>query len=331
MKKRNKSVALFLFFLIVCGIFAGCKKETKVVLTTGFRENEVFRISGVSCMLPEAMIYLTNLQNQYESVYGSRIWERKNGDRTLEEEVKEQVLGELAQVKSMALLARQKGVLLEEDEEERVVAAAAEYYASLNETEKELFGFDESDIAGMYRECALADKVYQQIVSTVDPEISDDEARTITVWAIRLDDRDSAQSVLQEATAEGADFEALAKANSQDSVISYSFGKGETDAAIEQAAFELGKDEISPVIEAQDGYYILKCISTFDQERTQENKKRLADRIRSETFEKEYDSFTDGLTRQLNTKLWESVRMVHDDRVTTNLFFRIYDRYFKTE
>ena len=41
----------------------------------------------------------------------------------------------------------------------------------------------------MYGEYALAAKVYRQIVENVNPEISDDEARTITVEAIRVSDR----------------------------------------------------------------------------------------------------------------------------------------------
>ena len=39
-------------------------------------------------------------------------------------------------------------------------------------------------IESMYRDYALADKVYRQIISDINPEISDDEARTITVQHI---------------------------------------------------------------------------------------------------------------------------------------------------
>ena len=43
-------------------------------------------------------------------------------------------------------------------------------------------------ITKMYEEYALAEKVYQTIVENVNPEVSDDEARTITVDMIRVSD-----------------------------------------------------------------------------------------------------------------------------------------------
>lgn len=38
----------------------------------------------------------------------------------------------------------------------------------------------------LYREYAMADKVYQLIIQDINPEISDDEARKITVQQIFL-------------------------------------------------------------------------------------------------------------------------------------------------
>ncbi len=59
-------------------------------------------------MLPEVMVYLTNMQNQYESVYGSQIWNASDGQLSLEQEEQEQVLTQLARIKVMNLLAQKK-------------------------------------------------------------------------------------------------------------------------------------------------------------------------------------------------------------------------------
>lgn len=330
-RRAGRLVCLFfcMFFAGTAALtLSGCGDETKVVLTAGMKENEVFRIAEASCLLPEAMIYLTNLQNQYEAVYGSQIWEVQGSRESLEEGVKKQVLGELAQVKSMMLLAQHRGTALDETEQQRVQAAAAEYFSSLNETEKELLGADEALIGQMYQEYALAAKVYRQIVEGVNPEISDDEARTITVQVIRVSDRTEAEELWQKAE-EGADFEALARENSEDDVISCSFGKGEKDPAVEKAAFNLGKDEISGVVDAEDGFYILRCVSTFDEAQTQLNKEKIANQRRNEAFNQEYDTFAASLVRQLNEPLWDSVTLIHDERVTTSGFFDVYDRYFE--
>lgn len=67
-----------------------------------------------------------------------------------------------------------------------------------------------------------------------------------------------------------------------------SFGKGEVSEELEKAAFNLGKDEISDVVESDGSYYILKCISTFDEAQTKANKEKIVKQRQSEAFDTEY-------------------------------------------
>lgn len=327
----RRMAAVLAAALLLPVLLSGCAGSPKVVFTTGFKKDEIFRIADASCSLTEAMVYLTNMQNRYETVYGEEIWNVKENGESLEQEAKKQVLSELAQVKIMTLLAQEKEIVLEEKDQERVAAAAKEYFASLNETEKKLLNVDEKRIAQMYREYALAEKVYHEIVDNVNPEISDDEARTITVLLIRVKDAAEAQQVWQKTQEEGSSFETLAELYSEDTSLSYSFGKGEMDEAIETAAFNLGKNEISDVIAAGDGYYILKCISTFEEEQTQLNKEKIVERRRSEAFSTEYDTFAASLVRQLNEEVWDTVALLHDENVQTDSFFSVYNTYFQIE
>ena len=322
--------------------------DTKVVLTTGFGKNEIFRIEGISCTLPEIMVYLTTTQNQYESVYGSKIWEADLDGVTLEQNVKETVLAKMAQVKTMNLLARQNEVTLDEKEEEKVKEAAHAYYAGLNETEIEKMGITEETIENLYSEYALADKVYEYIIKDINPEISDDEARTITVEhiliktytldgtgkkipytdAAKQEAYEKAEEILQLAEAGEEDFEALIKKYSEDQTATYSFGKGTMDPAFEEAAFNLGTDELSGIVETEFGYHIIKCISTFNREETDANKVKIVEQRKEEVFGEEYDEFVSSLTRKLNESLWEEVSFIHDTEVVTKNFFDVYDAYF---
>ena len=88
MKKWMKKAVAFLCLLsLLAGSAAGCGKDFTVVLTTGLKKNEVFRIEKMSCTLPELMVYLTNLQNRYAGRrYGKRrrkeyLWSRRPGSR----------------------------------------------------------------------------------------------------------------------------------------------------------------------------------------------------------------------------------------------------------
>lgn len=350
MKKR---LFVFMLLMIFSVVLVGCKdtdSNTKIVLTTGFAENEVFRIGESSCGLPEVMVYLTNMQNQYESIYGGQIWERKIGDETLEKKVKDVVLARLAQIKTMNLLAEQRGVVLTEQEEESVTRAAAEYFGSLNEAEISAMGIDEESIKQLYREYALANKVYGQIIEGTNPEISDDEARTVTVSQIFVKTyalgaggekvpytEESRQSAfdkiknIQKMLRAGESFDELATRYSENGQLTVSLRKGEIDPAYEEVAFELGNGEVSGIIETEDGYYIIQCISTLDREQTDKNKEKIMEQRKEEAFSAIYDEFVLTQIRNLNDELWEQVQFIHDENCKTTTFFDVFNRYFENQ
>lgn len=350
-----KMLAILLAVGLTCGMYTACGREdgsgTRVVFTTGFGKDEIFRIGDESCKKSELMVYLTTTQNQYENVYGVEIWDTSLDGVTLEENVKETVLARIAQIKTMYLLAKEKEITLDEQEEEKVTAAAAEYFQSLKETEVEQMGVEPKTIEKLYREYAMANKVYQYIIQDVNPEISDDEARTITVqhifirtWSLDTDGNrvpysESAKQAayakaceIREMAVDGEhDFAELASKYSEDSNITHSFGKGELDEAYETAAFMLETDEVSQVVETETGYHIIKCLNTFNREETDANKLKIVEQRRKEVFGQEYDRFVETLVRNLNQKLWDEVTLLHDSEVTTSNFFEVYAKYFPKE
>ena len=135
--KRWTALALSLFLALGLGGCESINRDTKIVLTTGFTKDEVFRIETASCYKKEVMVYLTNLQTQYEQVYGTEIWQQERDGVTIEQSVKESVLAEIAQIKTMNLMAENYGLSLNETEQSAVEEAAKTYYESLTETEKE--------------------------------------------------------------------------------------------------------------------------------------------------------------------------------------------------
>jgi foldase protein PrsA len=247
----------------------------------------------------------------------------------------------------MNLLAKQEGLELTDEEQELAREAAAEYYGGLTDTEKKAMGVTEELIRQMYREYALADKVYNYTIKDINPEVSDDEARTITVEDIliktySLDEDgnkveysaeekkeafDRAYEVWQKAR-DGEDFDTLVETYNEDSQSQYSFRQGQMNEAFEKAAFNLGKGEISTVVETEYGYHIIKCLTTFNQEETDANKTKIVEEKREEAFGQIYADFVEGLTKVVNEKLWNKVTLIHDEEVNTTDFFTIYDSYF---
>ena len=221
------------------------KNVDQVVLTTGFSADEVFRIGTAVCSEDEYMLYLTNMQNQYEQVYGSEIWNVASENTTLEDKIKNMVGAQLAQIKTMNLLAKENHVTVTDEENRLIDTAAGEYYDSLSEHEIEVLHLTKEAVAGYYSEYLIAHKVYTDIIRDINPEISDDEARTVTVDWIYIksssDDeqaRQSAYGILARVRG-GEDFETVAIECSDDAIITHSFCKGAEPAEIEKVAFDL--------------------------------------------------------------------------------------------
>ncbi len=356
--KRKSAIAVIAAAVIACAsALYGCgyvssinmekDAKTKVVLTTGFTENEIFRIEKSSCMLYEVMVYLTNTKNRYENVYGKEIWNASFDGETLEENVKDNVLASIARIKAMNLLAEKYEISLSDEEQQKVQKAADEYYDSLTEKERLLLGVDRELIAGMYSEYALVGKVYGYLIDGIDPEISDDEARTITVQHIFIKtyttNENGEQVPYSEAAKEtahkkaleaydrakaGEEFVSLIGEYSDDSNATITFGKGDMEAGIEEAAFNLSTNEISNIIETIHGYHIIKCVSTFNRDETDRNKVKIIEKRRAEAFDEKYSDFVEGLTKNLNEELWTKVGFIDDEEVTTDSFFEIYHSIF---
>lgn len=327
----------------------GCSRENpvKIVLTTGFAGDELFRLEDTACTRQEFMVYLTNEQNRYEAVYGPDLWEHEAEGESLEERLKDKALAEISQVKAMTLLAELRGITLSEQEEKKVQEAVARYYESMEDAERTALDVDAACLEGMYRDYALADKVYREIIRDINPEISDDEARTITVQHVTIstvrENGDGTVTSLSEAEKEkcyqtarqvqaeaaaGASFESLMEKYSDEPQGTLSFGKGEMEPSFEEAAFNLGNGEISGVVETSRGYEIIKCISTFNREETDRNKEKIVEQRKAEVFGQEYDAFVDSLARNLNEPMWESITLIREEGVDTDDFFRIYREYF---
>lgn len=348
----KKWMGVFFLCMVFAAALTGCGKKdgsTKVVLMTGFERDEIFRIENISCSLPEIMVYLTNTQNQYERVYGAEIWNTNLEGVTLEENVKDTVLAKIAQVKTMNLLAENYQIVLDVKEQEKAAKAAESYFSSLTDEERELMGVKEATICRMYEEYALAEKVYEFLIKDINPEISDDEARTITVEHILIktyakDGTGKRIAYTAEAKAEAYNraaevlamaqdtenhpFEELIQEYNEDSISTYSFGKGEMDPAFEEAAFNLETGEISGIVESEYGYHIIKCLNTFNREETDANKLKIVETRRKEVFGEKYDQFVSTLTRRLNEKLWDEVSFIHNENVNTTTFFDVYMEYF---
>ena len=338
---------LLAFLLIIGSVFmlSACGK-TKIVMTTGLTKNEVFRVGSERAEEEEWLLYLVNIANGYEQVYGEELINLKADDAdSMLDECKALAMAQLSRIKAMKLLAEKQKLTLT-DEEKAVAQTAAEiYFGTLSEEERDFIGIKKVDVvADIYEEKLLADKLYAYFIKDVNPEISDDEARIITVQHVllktytfdefgnrrALTDKELSQvykraEEVHRLALEGESFDALISKYSEDIKGTYAFGKGEMEEAFEEAAFQLATDEIAPVVQTNHGFHIIKCISTLDREATDLNKQKLLMARKQEVFGDTYNEFVSKLDTQINDKLLESTLLPDSNVVDTAELFTIYE------
>lgn len=328
MKNKKIYAALGMAIALSASVLSGCG-NTRIVLTTGMASDELFRIGDVSCRLPEALVYLVNEKNQYENIYGIEMWEHALGDITMEEYLKNQVVSQLAQVKSMVLLAQEREIELTDEEAALAGEAAARYLSSLSQEEMDRLKVDQEKIQQMYEDYCLAYKAYGQITEDVSVEISDDEARIIQLEQIFVPEQNLANE-LKGKLDNGEDFESLAANYSKASQTTISIARGDKDENYEEVAFDLDNDEISDVFAADGGYYILKCTNTYMESESEANKVRVAQQQKTERFRKIYSELMEDTLSEFQEKLWDKVDFTDYEEIKTSDFFEIYQEYFES-
>lgn len=357
MRKRFRNLLCIALLISLMSSLCACSgssssddsgvKGVNVILTGGFKKNEIFRIETISCTKPELLVYLANMRGRYIDIYGKEILATKSSGVSFDESLRQNALARITRIKTMNLMAEKYGVTLSADDEKKASQASEKYYKSLGDEEIKELGITQGELTEMYREYALADNVYSYIIKDINPEVSDDEARTITVSQILIRtysvtskgkrvefgdaDKKKAKKKCDAILAQikgGADFDSMVRKYNEADENTLSFGKGQVGQKFEDASFNLGNGEMSGVVETEDGYRIIKCITAFDKEQTEANKVNIVKKKRQEAFSSEYDSFAGSLTRAINEKLWKDTSIEDVPKVTSSSFFDTYSSYF---
>ena len=216
---------------------------------------------------------------------------RRYGEDVLEGMVSRQLLQEAC---------RQRGVqITDQDVSQEIDRIASRFglardrWLSLLEEER---GFSEEQ----YRREVVWPMLALRVLAADKIQVSQEEIKKgfeaefgpkVRARLIAVDSRQKADQLRAQAVANPASFGELSKNHSHDPSVAAAYGvippirRHVGDPQIEAAAFALKPDEISPVIQVANMYYILKCEEQLPQQyiSTQhlaEHQKRLADRIR---------------------------------------------------
>ncbi len=347
MKRKGLIIGLAVIVLVMAGCFAACG-NVRIRLTGGLREGELFRIEDKVCTEAEGRLFLMNQKNRCEQAYGEKIWTVELEDGSSFADYMSDALRDfLVQLKTMALMAEERGISLSDEEESGISQAAAAYLDSIGEEASSYLSISLEETEELYRDYRLAERLAAQISSLVQDEISDDEARVIEVQQIvfskisvsedgtrtALSDsqlaslRTQAQAAAERAAA-GEAFATLQEEFSSEEGGSIEVRRGEMDSQWEETVFALDSGETSGVIETDEAFYVVRCVNNLLTKQTQANKETILEERRAARFYQEYNTFTAQLNPVYNDAEWENLSFAAEAPECGADFYEIYNQYF---
>ena len=319
-RKKKRKTGFFVLFLCVMVLFTGCKKEVTSAPTAR---------SDYNYTRPQAMIIVATERNRYEQAYTDAVWEvTLEGGQTFETYLLEQLRTFLRDLKTMNLLADSEGIDLTNAEKERIRHIAEEYYSGLTQDDIQFMGITSDDVLFMYQEYYRANKVVGELTKDVNLEVSDSEAKVISVRQIVLGDRQEALSVHKRVSEEGSDFASIARETTTAETIERRIGRGEEPQGVEDVLLALTTGEISPVVMVDDVYYIFQCVSDYDMDATKERKTQIHEERKAWVFQQIFDQFQENNQVVFSEEIWADIRFSKDDACTTDNFFALYQEEF---
>ena len=278
----------------------------------------------------QIMVIAVTERNRYEQVYTDRIWDAvMEGGETFEEYLLDQVRIFMENMKTMTLLAEDQGIVLSTGEQDRVRRLARNYYSELSRTEIEYMGISEEDVAVLYQDYYTANKVVEKLTEGLDLEVSDSEAKVITIREMRLKDRASADLAYGKLQEEGSDFSAVAREVTGASPQERRIGRGEVPEALEEAAFGLASGQVSQVVELEDGFCLIQCVNDYEMDATRERKAQIYKERKNWAFQQIYSQFQSEHKAVISDEEWSAISFEGGEDVDTADFFLLYQEEFE--
>lgn len=307
-KKRILSIAVIAVIVAMVTVFMKYFNGNLVYLSSGMRSDTLAKLKEDRIYTFEAQILMSDARIQYEKMFGAGIWDEQIKGTTFEAYVKDQIRVKLLRVCCMNVLAKERGVVLGREEKDAVKNAAVSFYDGLEDDIRKQLDVTQESLENMFTEFAIAEKLYRDLTSLMDIEVSSDDARVIKIQYIVSDSReeiDKAYAQIQE----GNSFFTVAKQYNAGGEYEYELRRGEMDQAFEEAAYELTTGTTSGIVEADGKFYIIRCTSDNDKAKTEANKTAILEQKQLEMFNKDFEEYEAKLFIEWNDKRWEELRL----------------------
>ncbi len=325
--RRGKKIAAALTAVLALGMFSGCGQidADAVAVTVAEGEDTV--------TLGYANFVAKYTQAVYETTYGSSLgedmWNQDlygNGN-TFEEDVKNDVMDSLQEQYLLVNHASDYGVELTEEDTAAIETAAEQFMSDNTQEALDQMGATQEYVEQMLTWQTLSGLVSEAIRQQAQPTATEEDARMRTFTYVffntasvtddsgesraMTDDEKEEQRELAQMITDPTNF-SLGASSIGGTMDTYSYHPGDEEETMApeviEAADALGEGQVSQVIEVEDqGFYVIRLDSDYDQEASAEELSSLQEQQRDEYLQTTLDGWKEETSWEVNDGQWAKV------------------------
>lgn len=277
-------------------------------------------------------------ESLYQQMYGSTYWEMEDVDdagRNGASAAKKSVMDSIKQREILCMEAEKLGYTLTDEEKKACADDVKEAIEGMADGQKKIAGLDEKTLTEVFEKNALAEKYRQVIISEsgIDREAlkatvkkedyhqytlqyykvsnktgSGDEQTDVTEEQKQLNLEN--MKALKEKAATAEDFSKLLEENdttgiqgpqSQDLVQKDMKDSSFLTSKLRKKLIKMNNDEISDVIEGEDGYYLVKMVNNDDSEAYDNECESVISAEETKLFNERFDQISPGYSTEVQS------------------------------
>ena len=171
-------------------------------------------------------------------------------------------------------------------------------------------GITGDDAVKIFTEQMLLPKLREDIMGGYDIEISESEARVMDISMIVTDSSDKAGEAMNQIS-DGKDFAQVAGEYSIQEETEMAVCREDLPETIADTIFEMEDGAVSPVMQSGGKYYIIRCDTGYDVEKTALRKQQLTKQRRSESVGTAYRQFCENHECVIDEETWTAALQLY--------------------
>ena len=322
--------------IAVCALVGYDQLKPQLILT----------VNDEKIYLNDAMYYIYNAEKMaemydgiYQQVYGSSYFDYVDEDgNTGNDLAKEEVMNNLTNDTVVYLMATDAGYTISDEDKKSGEEQYTEFAKNLSAKQKLETGMSQKELTNVLTKKAMADRYKKDIIAScnldydsIKGEISKEDYREYDVQyyyvsTMKSDEEGNAVAVSEEEKAAASekiqsiaetaktaeDFTKVVDTETDTSVTfkedgSFTEANGLFGDKVDKKVKAMKNDEISEVLEGEDGYYVVKMINNNSTASYDEAVEDAVTSAENEAFQKKYDEQSGNYTITVNDKVWDLI------------------------